>query len=79
MDRNKKRYVVTMDMYVYAENDYMARKRAHKMIEVIDEKYVNARPAVTELMEQQFGTIGFRRLNDISKPVSNKKEEELPF
>lgn len=74
-----KRYVVSVDMYVYAENDYMARKRSHNMIEAIEEKYVNARPAVTELMEQQFGTIGFRRLNDISKPVSNKKEEELPF
>ena len=26
-----KRYVVQMEMYVYAENDYMARKRAHRM------------------------------------------------
>ena len=30
----EKRYVVTMDMYVYAENDYMARKNAHKLAEV---------------------------------------------
>jgi len=79
MDRNKKRYVMTVDMYVYAENDYMARKRAHRMVDYVDNKYVNARTKIPELMEQQFGTIGFRRLNDISKPVSNKKEEELPF
>ena len=30
MSRDENRYVVTMDMYVYAPNDYMARKRAHK-------------------------------------------------
>ena len=35
----EKRYVVKMDMYVYAENDYMARKRAHQMKKKIDEKY----------------------------------------
>ena len=29
--RNKKRYAVVIDTYVYAENDYMARKIAHGM------------------------------------------------
>ena len=57
-----KRYVVSVDMYVYAENDYMARKRSHNMIEAIEEKYVNARPAITELGEQPFATLGFRKL-----------------
>ena len=36
MRRDENRYVVTMDMYVYAPNDYMARKRAHKMRESLD-------------------------------------------
>jgi hypothetical protein len=49
------------------------------MIEAIEEKYVNARPAITELGEQPFATLGFRKLEDTSKPISKKKEEELPF
>ena len=36
MARDKKRYVVQVDCYVYAENDYMARKRAHKMAKSLD-------------------------------------------
>ena len=79
MAETEKRYVVSVDMYVYAENDYMARKRSHNMIEAIEEKYVNARPAITELGEQPFATLGFRKLEDTSKPISKKKEEELPF
>ena len=31
MAETEKRYVVSVDMYVYAKDDYMARKRAHKM------------------------------------------------
>ena len=31
MNKKEKRYVVQMDMYVYAENDYMARKRANDL------------------------------------------------
>ena len=79
MAEAEKRYVVSVDMYVYAKDDYMARKRAHKMVDSIDEKYVNARPAITELGEQPFATLGFRKLEDTSKPISKKKEEELPF
>ena len=29
--RNKKRYAVVIDTYVYADNDYMARKMAHNI------------------------------------------------
>ena len=27
------RYVVTMDMYVYGKDDYMARVEAHKLVD----------------------------------------------
>ena len=67
-----KRYVVTMDMYVYAENDYMARKRAHKLAEKIDAD-------VTEIGEQPFASINYRKLEDHSKPSSRDKDEPLPF
>ena len=74
MRYNEKRYVVTMDVYVYAENDYMARKRAHKMADSLD-KY-GRNPSITEIGEQPFASLDYRKLEDISKPVKNKK---LPF
>ena len=72
-----KRYVVQMDMYVYAENDYMARKRAHKMKESFD-KY-NRRPSITEIGEQPFASMSYRKLEDISEPISKIKDQPLPF
>lgn len=72
-----KRYVVQMDMYVYAENDYMARKRAHKMKNAFD-KY-NRRPSVTEIGEQPFASMSYRKLEDISEPISKTKDQPLPF
>ena len=49
-----KRYVVQMEMYVYAENDYMARKRAHKLKGAFD-KY-DRKPGITGIGEQPFAT-----------------------
>lgn len=72
-----KRYVVTMDMYVYAENDYMARKRAHKMKDAFDN--YNRRPSITEIGEQPFATMTYRKLEDISEPIARVKDEPLPF
>ena len=77
MNRDKKRYVVTMDMYVYAENDYMARKRAHKMKNAFDN--YNRNPSITEIGEQPFASMSYRKLEDISEPVTKEKVEELPF
>ena len=74
MRYNEKRYVVTMDVYVYAENDYMARKRAHKLADSLD-KY-GRNPSITEIGEQPFASLDYRKLEDISKPVKNEK---FPF
>ena len=74
-----KRYVVSVDMYVYAKDDYMARKRAHKMVDYIDEEYVNARPAITELGSQPFASMSYRKLDDHSKPRDKSKDKPLPF
>ena len=71
----EKRYVVTMDMYVYAENDFMARKRAHKLADGLKSKLDN-QAAVLDIVEQPFGTLGNRKLKDISKPSSGEK---MPF
>ena len=66
------RYVVTMDVYVYAGNDYMARKRGHKLAEKIDAN-------VTEIGEQPFASFNYRKLDDFSKPSDRSKDEPLPF
>ena len=74
--KNKKRYAVQLDVYVYAENDYMARKEAHKMAKKIDDKYPNARTNVSEIGEQPFASFNYRKLEDISEPIN---EDKLPF
>ena len=77
MSRDENRYVVTMDVYVYAPNDYMARKRAHKMAESLD-KY-GRNPKIIEIGEQPFASTSYRKLDDISKPSDKSKDEPLPF
>ena len=72
MRSNEKRYVVTMDVYVYAENDFMARKRAHKLADKIEAD-------VNEIGEQPFASLTYRKLDDISRPVDKVKDEPLPF
>ena len=73
--KKKKRYVVVIDTYVYAENDYMARKNAHKLADNLRNLRDN-QAAVLDIVEQPFGTIGNRKLKDISNPSSG---EEIPF
>ena len=79
MARDKKRYSVQIDLYIHADNDYMARKKAHEYAEEIDAKHVNARANVTEIGEQPFASMAYRKLDDKSRPMSSKEEEELPF
>ena len=79
MRSNEKRYVVTMDMYVYAENDYMARKRAHKLKLSIENRQHSDQVNISEIGEQPFGSLTYRKLDDISRPVDKVKDEPLPF
>ena len=76
MLKGKKRYAVQLDVYVYAENDYMARKRAHKMADKIDEKYPNAKTNVTEIGEQPFASFSYRKI-DYCGPVT-EESDKLP-
>ena len=80
MSRNKKRYVVVIDTYVYAENDYMARKKAHK----IKNECSGNETKVIEIYEQspRSTSVKNRELSDISEPASKNywtEEDELPF
>ena len=77
-----KRYVVTFEAYVYAPNDYMARKRAHAVNDSIN-AIMNVGflqdSEVNGIVEQPFATINNRKLDDISKPTPKDKDEPLPF
>jgi hypothetical protein len=71
--KNRKRYAVVIDTYVYAENDYMARKIAHG----IKRKVYGDHTRVIDIYEQPFAGIQTRSLDNISEPAI--KETELPF
>ena len=79
MARKENRYVVTFEAYVYADNDYMARKKSHAVNDSINAIMNVQNSDVMDIVEQPFGTIGNRKLDDISKPVSNDKDKPLPF
>ena len=79
MSKKDNRYVVTFEAYVYAPNDYMARKRAHAVNDSIN-AIMNVQDSdITGIVEQPFATMGNRKLDDISKPVNKIKDEPLPF
>ena len=75
-EEKENRYVVTMDMYVYAKDDYMARVESHKLADLLKSKYDN-QASVLDIVEQPFGTMGNRKLKNTSKPTG--KDEEMPF
>jgi len=73
------RYVVTFEAYVYADNDYMARKKAHAVNDSINAIMNVQDSEVMGIVEQPFGTMGNRKLDDISKPRDKDEDKELPF
>lgn len=75
--KQENRYVVTMEVYVYADNDYMARKRAHKLRESLNNYGRN--PSITEIGEQPFASFDYRKLEDISEPIPKTEDKPLPF
>jgi len=78
MAKNFKRYVVTVDMYLYAENDYMAQKRSSKIRKLIDNCDHTDSVDVKEIGEQPFGTPNYRKIpTEFNKKDISKKS--LPF
>ena len=78
-ERKDNRYVVTFEAYVYAENDYMARRKSHAVNDSINAIMNVQDSEVMDIVEQPFGTMGNRKLNDISKPRDKDKDKDLPF
>ena len=79
MKKGLKRYVVTMDMYVYADNDYMAKKRANDLKLSISNRRHSQDVTVKEIGEQPFASLSYRKFKDHSMPSRKSKEDKLPF
>jgi len=79
MSNKDKRYVVQMDMYVYAENDYMARKRANDLKLSIERLRHSSGVGVSEIGEQPFASLVYRKLDDPSFTPKDMSNNSLPF
>ena len=81
---DQNRYVVKWESYVYADNDYMARKIAHGIKRNITG---GDHAKVIEISEMPFASLQSRELEDISEPMPKDsyynslkiEEDELPF
>jgi len=77
--RNKKRYAVVIDTYVYADNDYMARKMAHNLKREINGDHTR----VIEIYECPFAMLEYRSLEDLTEPTTTTSKwtnnDPLPF
>lgn len=76
---SEKRYVATIEMYVYAENDYMARKRAHDLKLSIENRRHSDQVKVSEIGEQPFGSFDYRKLEDPTFTPKDMSNQPLPF
>ena len=78
MKNKENRYVVTMDMYVYAENDYMAKKRANDLKLSIENRRHSDQVKISEIGEQPFASLNYRKLDNIEF-IKKESNEPLPF
>tara|TARA_B110000977_G_C10995787_1_gene461779 strand:- start:861 stop:1100 length:240 start_codon:yes stop_codon:yes gene_type:complete len=75
-----KRYVVTLNVRVFAENDYMARKRAHQLKDKVNNTWDEGDCAIEEIGESPFASLTYRVLDDKSEPnVKSNVGMDLPF
>ena len=79
MSKKENRYVATIEMYVYADNDYMARKRANKLKLSIENRRHSDQVTVSEIGEQPFASTYYRKLDDPSFTPKEMLDEPLPF
>ena len=77
MNKENKRYIVTMDMYVYADNDYMARKRANDLKLSIENTYPGT--PILIVGEQPFATTYYRKLDNPTFTPKDTSNDPLPF
>jgi hypothetical protein len=78
-NRENKRYVVQMEMYDYADNDYMAKKRANDLRLSIDNRRHSQDVVVKEIGEQPFASFDYRKLDNPHFTPKDTSKDPLPF
>lgn len=56
MSSETQRYILDIEMYLYAKSDKKARKKVEKMIKKLKKKYLNSHARASELHLQPFAT-----------------------
>jgi len=79
MSKKENRYVATIEMYVYVENDYMAKKRANDLKLSISNRRHSQDVTVKEIGEQPFASFDYRKLDNPIFTPKNLSNEPLPF
>ena len=79
MSKKENRYVATIEMYVYADNDYMAKKRANDLKLSIENRRHSDHVKVTEIGEQPFGSFDYRKLDEPTFRPKDESYKPLPF
>ena len=79
-----KRYAVVIDTYVYAENDYMARKKAHDIKNLVYKSFKSDGLRVVDIIKCPYASLTTQSLSDISEPTLDNnnmwvESDELPF
>jgi len=74
-----KRYVVKVDTYVYAENDYMAKKEAAKVKLAMENVKSTDSVNIEEIGEQPFASMNYRKLDNTQYIPKGEKDIPLPF
>jgi len=78
-EKENKRYVVQMEMYVYADNDYMAKKRANDLRLSLDNRRHSQDVVVKEIGEQPFASFNYRKLDNPHFHAKDTSKDPLPF
>jgi hypothetical protein len=63
MSSEKQRYLLDIDMYLYARSDKKARKKAEKIIKKLNKIYPSSDSRVKELHLQPFATMTSKKIS----------------
>ena len=61
IQESENRYVVTVELYMYAKDDKDVKKQANKLVKDLQKKDDN-QASIVSIFEQKFGTLGNREV-----------------
>lgn len=75
-EESQKRYVATMEFFVWAPNESEAKNEAEQVMKTVSDKYDNS-ANISDLTPQSFGSIGTPIRTNISEATKDEKLYEL--